>query len=1193
MKCLCNKGPRHLVLRLGVIASGLALLTVAFLANPPSAFGQAVGATGAINGTVSDSTGAVIPTAKVTLTSAATGTERSAATNATGIYVFPEVPPGTYTLTVSAEGFTTAKEEHFAVEVNQTATHNFTLTVSATKQEVTVSGTITHIEASTAELGTAVADKEVNDLPLNGRNFTQLLALTPGVSPISTAQNAGGGGEWGGNTIGTFTFPSVNGQCNRCNFFLLDGFNDGQVFMGMVGTTPIIDGIQEFKVQSHNDNSSYGGALGGIINVATKAGTNEYHGDVWEFLRNNDLDANNFFNNAAHEPTVPYKQNQFGGVFGGPLIPGHFRGGAPKSWFYAAYEGYRSVRSQSTFLNVVTPAELGGDLSALTGTQIYNPWSTRPDPAKPGEYLRDPFMCDSSGNPLPVASGVAGYPAGSQVQAPGTPCNKIPSSLISPNLVQYLSANLPAPIVTNVPGTNAVDTTPTRIRQDTASLRFDHQFTENTSLWFRYSGFTQPDSFPVSWPGASSNLYDHGYQTAVQVTHTFGGGTKVLTAGFARNSAQTNAIYHTGTPDDLWSTVGFSPAFAAQFNTGPLNPDLVISGFSTDTGGHVQDTHMSDVYEGKADFTWVHGRHTFQMGADVASNNTNSPIEYIDVGFDPAQTSNLETSAGGSGLASFLLGIPSGLSGNTIYRNVLENEYGGWVDGFYFQDSWKATDKLTVNVGIRYDLSLKPIYGGGKSPANGYVGNLDLGTGQYVLARVPPTCNAAARVGAPCLPGGLAGLPPDVTVTPLGNGQIDFDDYDNWGPRLGLAYRVDSKTVIRSAFAKFFDNWGALTCLAQNYEGTWPTVFEQIASSDLNYPTPTNPLPSTNWANPFGQGTGAVVLPGPTPFNQVEWYADPRQQQAYSEQWNLGIQRSFGTATVLEADYVGQHSSRLDLSGRQNVAMTPGPGNPGAAVDPRRPYPYITPTFYDTSTGKASYNAFQFKLRRATSKGLSYIISYTWSKTINLGCDGYFGAEGCAVQEVYNLKDDRSVAGFDVPHLLSASATYDLPFGAGRQFTSSNKAVNAVIGGWGLTGILTARSGEPFTLGVSGDIANIGGNSERPNIVGSPFPSSRTPAAYINTSSFQVPAEYTFGDVGRNAFRLGSATNLDMSLRRDFGIPGREGTHLEFRAEFFNTLNNAVLGGCLDTTVQDPTFGTATCTRNVEREIQFALKLYF
>jgi len=1166
MKSLHGKGSLERLPRFKLIVCALTLFAIV-LVHSLTAFGQ--GATGAINGTVADSSGAVIPNAKVILRNAATGAERTALTNATGTYVFPEVIPGSYTIQVSAEGFAPAKAEALTLNVNQTATQDFSLKVGATTQEVTVAATVVHIESSTAELGTAIAPKEVNDLPLNGRNFTQLLTLTPGVSPISTAQNAMGGGQWGGNTIGSFTFPSVNGQCNRCNFFLLDGFNDGQVFMGMVGTTPIIDGLQEFKVQSHNDSSSYGGALGGIVNVATKSGTNEYHGEAWEFLRNNALDARNFF----IADTIPYKQNQFGGVVGGPLIPSRFRSGTPKSWFYAAYEGYRSVRSSSALLNVPTPAEMAGDLSSLTNTQIYNPFTTRPFGTG---YLRDPFKCDAGGNPLPATNGFQGA---------GTPCNKIPTSLINQNLVKYVEADLPTPINTNVAGTNAIDNTPNRIRQDTASLRLDHQFNDRTSAWIRYTGFTQPDSFAAGWPGSSQNLYDHGYQGSVSVTHTFSGGSKVLTAGFARNSAQTNYVGHLGVPDNLWQQTGFSPAFAAIFHqSGSLNPNVTYSGFNSRPGGHIQDTHQSNVYEWKGDFTWVHGRHTFQMGADFATNNTHSPIEYINEGFSTAQTSQDGLGAvGGAGLASFLLGVPD----TAQYRNVNETTHGGWVDGFYFQDSWKATDRLTVNIGLRYDLTLWPIYGS-LADKNQWVGDEDLDKGQYIVARVPGACNPAQGVGAPCIPGGT--LPANVIPTPFSNHSIYHNTYDNLGPRVGLAYRLRPNTVVRAAFGKFFDNWGATSQLSQNYEGTWPSVEQQLAQN-LNYPTSTTLLPSTSYSDPFNAASGAVPLPAPTPFNQLQWFIDPRVQNAYSEQWNLGVQQSVGASTVLEADYVGQHSSRLNEGGLRNVALTPGPGDPSL----RRPYPYISPTFYDKSIGKASYNAFQFKLRRNTSKGLSYIVSYTWSKVINLGCDGYFGAEGCNVQQVYNLKAERSVAGFDIPHLLSANWTYDLPFGKGRQFSSGNKFLDAVIGPWALNGIFTVRSGEPFpnNLAVNGDIANIGGNTYRPDIVGPAFPANQTWQNYINTFSFQIPAKYTYGDLGRNALRLGSSSNWDLSIFRDFPLPLSEATRLQFRAEFFNAFNHPVLGGCLDNTVQDKNFGIANCTRNVEREIQFALKFYF
>ena len=516
---------------------------------------------------------------------------------------------------VSAEGFGTTKEESFVLNVNDTQTHNFSLQVGATKQEVTISGTAAHVEASTSELGTVVSAREVVNLPLNGRNFTELLTLTAGVSPVSTAQNASGGALWAGDTVGSFSYPSVNGQCNRCNFFLLDGFNDDGTFFGVYSTAPIVDMVQEFKVQSHNDSAAYGGALGGIINVVTKTGTNEYHGDAWEFLRNNALDARNFFGSN----TVPYKQNQFGGTIGGPLLPGHFRKGAPKTWFYAAYEGFRSVKSSTSLLNVPTPAELGGDLSALDGIQIYNPFSTRPDPANPGEYLRDPFMCDGSGNSLPATNGI---------QAAGTACNKIPQSMITTGMVKYLQADIPSPTNTGFPGYDAVDTTPKRVRQDTASLRSDHQFNEQTSAWLRYTGYNQPESAPVGWPGSTNTLFQHGYQAAASITHTFGGGSKVLTAGFGRNSYETNDLPHTSFPATTALQQGFSPSFISNLAVvGLANPGIGIAGFASQPGNSgVEFTHMANVYEEKGDFVWVHGRHTFQMGVDFNTNNASGPI---------------------------------------------------------------------------------------------------------------------------------------------------------------------------------------------------------------------------------------------------------------------------------------------------------------------------------------------------------------------------------------------------------------------------------------------------------------------------------------------------------------------------------------------------------------------------------------
>ena len=824
---------------------------------------------------------------------------------------------------------------------------------------------------------------------------------------------------------------------------------------------------------------------------------------------------------------------------------------------------------------------MGGDLSALS-SQIYNPWTTRPDPAQPGSYLRDPFKCDTSGAPLPITGGF---------QAAGTPCNKIPSSLMIPNLVSYVSADLPTPVNTGVPGTNVVDNTPNRLRQDTANLRLDHQFNERTSAWARYTGFTQPDSIAVGYPGSVSALFEHGYQTAVAVTHTFGGGSKVITAGFGRNVQQSNDANKLGIPLDLGLVDGFNPFFASGAGAvnagtrGPIPPAVQIAGFASRPSLGLNYITLADIYEAKGDFTWIHGHHTIAMGADFNTDNSHEPLSDNHIGFAANQTSNLESPAGtGSGLASMLLGVIDG----DYYRNTKETMHGGWVDGFYIQDSWKATNALTVNVGLRYEFRLWPIYGS-EGDHNQFVGDMYMDKGEYIVARVPGACNVAEGVGAPCIPTPDGSLPAHVIATPYSNHAIYRNDYDNIGPRLGFAYRLRPTTVIRSAAVKFFDNWGGQLSNSQAYEGTWPSV-EIRQGSTLNYPTAANPLPTLSWNNPFNSGTaGSVQLPSATPFNQVAWFVQPYSRNAYSEQWNFGVQQSVGTNTVLEADYVGSHSSRLDLDAYLNQAVTPGPGDPSL----RRPYPYITPTYYGKPTGKSSYEAFQFRARRNTSKGLSYIISYTWSKNINLGCDGWFGAEGCQITQIYNLKADRSVAGFDLPHELVASWTYELPFGTGKSYATGSKPLNAIVGGWAVNGIYTLRSGEPFNLAVSGDIPNVGASSVRPDVVGPALPATRTWQNYINTSSFTVPAPYTFGDLGRNAIRYTWAPNLDLSIFRDFKLPFSEVTRLQFRAEFFNTWNNVWLGGCLDNTVQDPTFGEATCTRNTEREIQFALKLYF
>jgi len=355
-----------------------------------------------------------------------------------------------------------------------------------------------------------------------------------------------------------------------------------------------------------------------------------------------------------------------------------------------------------------------------------------------------------------------------------------------------------------------------------------------------------------------------------------------------------------------------------------------------------------------------------------------------------------------------------------------------------------------------------------------------------------------------------------------------------------------------------------------------------------------NQVATANWQNPLAN-LGSAGFPAPTPFGQVEWYRDPKAKDPYSEQWNFGVQRQLSSNTVMTANYVGSQSHRLTVGGLYNVALTPGPGTP-AQVTARQPYPYISPTFYDRSIGNSSYNAFQFTTNHRSSNGLTYLVAYTWSKSLDVGCSGFFGIESCSVQNPYNIRGDRSVSGFDLTHVLSASATAPLPFGKGRHFANSSGLVNYIVGNWQLNGILTLTSGLPYNVYISSDIPNVGNfapwsGNVRANRVGDPNVPNPSTREWFNTAAFAPPAPFTFGDSGRNSLRADWFKNLDVSLFRDFPIGERRS--LQFQAQAFNVMNTPTWGIPVNDLNNPAQLGSITSTRSTERQLQLALKLYF
>ena len=673
----------------------------------------------------------------------------------------------------------------------------------------------------------------------------------------------------------------------------------------------------------------------------------------------------------------------------------------------------------------------------------------------------------------------------------------------------------------------------------------------------------------------------------------------VLQVQYARitNSDNTYQLFTHLDPSSLNGQVGFADTFAAGFagaNGGPLIPSPGIGGYANG-GDNVELTpKATDSHQVSGTLTKIIGNHTAIFGGGFTSNGFASPISYASLGFAGGQTGNPnDPTQPGDPLASFLLNVPD----NANRRNVNEQTRFGGLMSWFLQDSWKATPRLTINAGLRYDLTFIPPYGTNATIGQEggiETGDVDFSNGTYIVQKLPPACSQ--RGFAPCIPdipGQPAGtLPAHVVVDP--RGKIAHNDSKNFGPRFGLAYRLGDKTVIRSAFGIVYDNWAAVSQMAQNIEGAWPDIGQQIAN---NLNGPTGP-PTVTAQNPFAT-TGA--FPAPTPFNQVQWFYDPHIRNAYSQQWNFGIERELNASTTVDLNYVGSGSRRTNVGGYYNTDLTPG-----LTEDPaRRPYPYISPTFYDRSIGSASYNALQFEMKKRYTHGLGYQVAYTYSKSIDEGSSGWFGVEGQSLTDPYNIKSSRGPSGYDLTHTLSFNAVYEIPVGKGKRFSTKNTVLDYVVGNWQVNNIFSARSGTPYNVyyGAS-DLAGTGNVSwaqyERANLVGDPNQGScpgggnvGSASCYFNTSAFAVPAQGTFGTSGRDAFRSAPYWDVDLSIFRQF--PLGETRRFEFRAEAFNLFNTVIFGQPGNDISNASTFGkvTSVATGTNARQLQFGAKIIF
>ena len=1128
------------------VAIGVFLVSMMVSLLAPALSGQT--SYGSVNGTIRDPTGAAIPEAQVTLSNADTMVKTVRETNASGIYVFVNVPPGNYTLSVQARGFATAQEPVFAVRVNDAQTHDVSMRVGDVSETVEVTAEAPMLQQTTSELGTVINHEAVRDLPLNGRNMSQLLTLTPGATPVSTAQGTSGGTSFNAPVAlpgSAFTLPSINGQWNRTNMYMLDGIINHWFFGASWAVLPIVDAVQEFKVQSHNDKAEYGGVLGGVMNVVSGSGTNDFHGGGWWFVRNDAFDARDPFKDATADGPTPFRQNQFGGMFSGPVLIPKVYNGKNKTFFHFAYEGWRYSKSQQQTYFHPTDAELSGDFSNATlAHMIFDPKTTVPDPENPQGYVRQPFAE-----------------------------NRIPADRIDTFALNFMKNYLDRPNIVN-PNFNVINNRPQKSDSDTFNLKFDHQLREQDQVWFRYSHMDAPQDVPNTLkngqlfqniPANIAGGWIHLLGTAVVFD------TKVGWVRELRNQ-------------DLNSVVGLDPLIqdgwvgVDQYGA----PDFGFQSPYAGSGINFPRPETDWQWMISEGVSWIRGNHNFKFGGMLIPQKRDALTTQHSIPFNNAQTSDPANPATtGNSVASALLGFPAQY---TIRNQKYIATWPSW--GLYAQDEWKVSPRLTLNFGLRYDTfniaNLDP----------GMNNGFDWESGDWVIGggTMPPPCSQVGR--APCIPGkgDLSDIPAGEHIRVGPYPYLYRSPQDGFQPRLGVAWRLADRTVLRAGYGITFDTYTGIMQSFQQSIGTWPDKqFAQPAYNAVG-----QPLTSVQQANQ----AGGVPLPDPSPFGSAGWYANPKLNNAYSHQWNVEIQQKLAEDLTVSTAYVGGRTHRLDHNGAANTALTPGPGTP-AEVNARKPYPYQSTMFYSNHDGRSWYDSLQVKLDKRFSRGFQALVSYTWSKTLDYQ-SGWFAAENgiggsAAIQDWYHPEASKGPAGYNIPHFLSIAAVYDLPFGPGKPMLNSGVAA-VILGDWQLNGIAQFRSGQPFNIDVPGDVANIGNdiawwNYARPNLVGDPEVSNPTEDRWFNTQAFVAPV-LSYGDAGKNLLYTEGVSNIDLSLFKRFTI--KERYRAELRIESFNTFN-IMNFGAPGSTLGSPTFGriSSLAMGKYPRQLQFGLKFSF
>jgi hypothetical protein len=1083
--------------RKNVATPFVALASLCLIAITPKAYSQAV--SGNIYGSVLDSSGASVPQADITLKNTATGNSIKTVSNDTGNYSANDLAPGPYQITAEKTGFSKVVRQSVPLGVGQSVRADMTLEVGQQTQQVNVAEAPAGIETDRAEIQTRLTADQISQLPVLNRNFTNLTLLTPGATLNTFQHNPSENPQQS-------TLVNTNGQEFSGTNYLLDGMNNNDTVLGITMVNPPIDSVNQLVISTSNYDAEYTQAGGAVINISTHSGTNEIHGSAFEFLQNNIFQSRDPFTQGLHPPGTPapdhrgvpeLRWNQFGGSLGGPVVKN-------KIFLFGDYQGTQRRIGASQSLRIPTAAERNGNLSDL-GVPIYDPFSGNPDGT--GRTLL-------GGSAIPV----------SRIS---TPAANLMAALPLPNL----TPETPAANNFATSGVESFDSNQFDIRGDqyiSDKLRYfvHYSFLEASINAPGPFGLFGGPAFPAWQFTGASNARNQNVAGTASYTIS----PTMLTdfrVGMSRYRVNVSAL---DSSQQLANQVGI-PGLNIDGHPDTFGlPDLNINGtggFSMGYSCNCPLTQRETLLDFINNWTKVIGNHTIKFGGTwEMAWNQRLPSDNHRAGvyaFDQGVTSIAGNPSSGLGLASFLLGLPDNFQRFAQLTTTQEDRQNRM---FYFvQDTWRATQKLTITYGVRWDTWFPDF-----ALHSGQGGRYDVTTNTVFVA-------------------GVGG------VSASGNSKAQLK---NFAPRLGIAYAFNDKTVVRTGYGRsYFQGtfgWN-FNNLAAN---TYPTIVNQNITSNSPFqavfplttapPAPIFPTIPANGLLPLPNGIGVSYIPS-------------NQKIPYADQWNFTVERAIAPDFNLSIGYVGNIGRHLN-SGFEINAAVPGPG----PLDPRRPlfakFGLTQPIFNKCDCTSSNYNSLQIRAEKRVSHGYSVLASYTWSRTMD------FGEFGTPTDQ-YNARLDYGPADFDRKHVFTLAHTLELPFGRGRPYFSNARGVaQALLGGWNFRGITSAASGLGFSpsLSNSGQLNtstnNTGLNSDmstRPDIVGDPLSGiSQSRNSWFNPAAYAPPGVFLFGTASRNSLRGPTFFEADWSLSKEFRF--RERYRLDARWEVFNAINRTNLG---------------------------------